>query len=631
MTTAKHELKTIKIDDVKSEHKIRVDFGDMKRLTESLRREGQLDLLSVYKDGEGYQVIDGHRRLKAASDLGWETVQCMVFPELKPAEAAHIAYTKNMERKNYNPIEEALHLKAMKEEYGFSCRQLQVKGYGTPARISQKMKLLDLPEKIQNKIAKGDLTPAHGKALLRLPTAKEQVNMAKQISDYGWNATKTKKEVSSYISKGKNQGTSEDEDTKPIPDGDVRGVHFKDSKNMDELPNDSVHLIPTSPPYFAGMEFEKGITWHEHWENVEAVMTECARVLVPGGVIAINVGDIRDHKGPEGTSDNAQIYSVAHRYQTFLRKHNVYMTDQIAWVKSNSPFSKDIKKTWNDKMAHTEYRIVENHDPVYIFRKKGEREAPSGEIVLKSRISKEEWKKYAQSVWHIDQCQKQEEHPAMFPDELPRRLIKMFSYEGDTVVDPFLGSGTTVKVARELNRDAYGYERDTRYKEIIMKKLGVVNTEQPETAKPEQAAPEIARPEQPASEIAESEQVATETAQLGQEAPETVQPEQKEPEADQPENELAEAEQYEKEQGEGNTADSKRETFKEYLERIMKTNVTQKTSATKATPSFFGRMGGKDFDDSVEEQGSKAKIRQITVGGAGNSETDDDESDAEDI
>jgi hypothetical protein len=77
-------------------------------------------------------------------------------------------------------------------------------------------------------------------------------------------------------------------------------------------------------------------------------------------------------------------------------------------------------------------------------------------------------------VWEITPVKNMEGHPAVFPDELPRRLIKMYSYEGDIVLDPFLGSGTTVKVARELNRDGIGYEKELQYKPVIMEKLGLI-------------------------------------------------------------------------------------------------------------------------------------------------------------
>ena len=90
---------------------------------------------------------------------------------------------------------------------------------------------------------------------------------------------------------------------------------------------------------------------------------------------------------------------------------------------------------------------------------------------------------YAPSVWKIDRVRKTDGHPTIFPDELVARLIKMYSYIGETVLDPFLGSGTTVKVARELGRDGVGYERDLRYKGTIMKRLGVMEKVKPETVR----------------------------------------------------------------------------------------------------------------------------------------------------
>jgi DNA modification methylase len=149
------------------------------------------------------------------------------------------------------------------------------------------------------------------------------------------------------------------------------------------------------------------------------------------------------------------------------------LSDIIVWVKSKNAHSMDISKAWSEKTPHTGYRIHINHDPVYIFRKKGERDVPSKEAELNSRIKKEEWNQWASGIWMIDRVWKQEGHPAIFPDELVSRLVRMFSYEGDTVLDPFLGSGTTVKVARDLNRHGIGYEREIQYKPVIMEKLGV--------------------------------------------------------------------------------------------------------------------------------------------------------------
>ena len=251
---------------------------------------------------------------------------------------------------------------------------------------------------------------------------------------------------------------------------------------MSELPDSSVHLVITSPPYFVGMEYEKGTSYAEHWENVKAVINESARVLIPGGIIALNVGDIQNFRGLHGKDKESQIQLVGHKYQGYLRRHQVYLSDVIIWVKRTQALSLDVTKAWSDKTQHTGYRILNSYEPVYIFRKAGDREVPSEEAVLNSRITKEEWNQWAPGIWKISTVRKNEGHPAIFPDELVNRLVRMFSYEGDTVLDPFLGSGTTIKVARELGREAIGYERELQYKPVIMQKLGLSDDAlQPET------------------------------------------------------------------------------------------------------------------------------------------------------
>lgn len=189
--------------------------------------------------------------------------------------------------------------------------------------------------------------------------------------------------------------------------------------------------------------------------------------------MALNVGNINNFKGRNGKNGFTQIQLMGHIYQSYLRKHQIFLTDLIIWKKSLN-WKKRPDVSFSAKTPHTSYRILENFEPVYIYRKKGEREVPREDVVLNSRLTKEQWVAWTPGVWDIDPVRHQEGHPAVYPDELPRRLIKVFSYQGDLVLDPWLGSGTTVKVARELNREAVGYEKESQYKAVIMKKLGVI-------------------------------------------------------------------------------------------------------------------------------------------------------------
>jgi ParB/RepB/Spo0J family partition protein len=473
------ETREIGLEQLEVKYHPRKDPGDLKSLQESIRQVGQQNPLMVYETDENrYTIIDGCRRYKAIKEFGWKSVTCLVKPNMTEAQAAHRSYVINTERNSLSHIEIAQHLRAMQDRFGYSLRDLETMGYGSPSLISQKIQLLELPADVQARIKKGELAMAHGKELLRLGTAKEQEKMAKRVVDHGWNAKRACTVIDKYLKKGKQPLL----ERVKIPVQEIPGVRFKDSKDMCEQPDRSVHFIVTSPNYYVGMEYEKGFSYAEHWEKTHAVMNECGRVLVPGGIMAINVGDIHNFKGAKGKNDFTQIELVGHRYQTMLRKHKTYLTDKIVWVKGTHAYGRDVSKAWSDKMLHTGYRIIINYDPVYIFRKKGDREVPSEEIALKSRITKEEWKQWASGVWLIDRVRKMEGHPSVFPDELVRRLICMFSYVGDTVLDPFLGSGTTVKVARELGRVGIGYERELQYKSVIMKKLGIpVDAEQPET------------------------------------------------------------------------------------------------------------------------------------------------------
>jgi len=458
----------------------RQDLGNLNSILESMRKDGQQVPINVNQavlDGTLY-VNDGMRRIEVLKMMGQEMILCMVHKGYSPEEAARQSFVINTERSELTPIEIALHLQKMNSQFGLSFRDLEIKGYGSAGQISKKIQLLNLPEEVQDKITKEHLTMAHGEALLKLETKKEMNNMAKRAIDHGWSAKTTEKAVRRYNQK-KNQPPVQ---KVSIPDQEIPGVYFKNSKDMSELGDKSVGLIFTSPPYFMGMEFEQGYNFDDHLDNIEAVMKESARVIVPGGIIAINLSEIYNFKGKKGDQKKAHIELMAHRYQQFLKKHGVDLESQIIWVKSIHAYSTDRSRAFSSKTNHTEYKVINEHEFILVFRKNGERKAPSEEAKLASALTKEEWSKYIPSVWQIPQVWKSEGHPTVFPDELARRIIKMYSFVGEIVLDPFLGSGTTVKVARELSREGIGYEREEKYKGTILAKLGHTEpTEKKET------------------------------------------------------------------------------------------------------------------------------------------------------
>jgi len=362
-------------------------------------------------------------------------------------------------------IEIARHLQKLKDTFNYSHRDLELKGFGSPASITNALKLLKLPVKIQDHIHEGKLTPAHCLPLLKLDEEEVQEAMAKRFIDHDLSASKAKGRVSNYLKKGE---TKQSKEGVEIPAAETPNVYFKDARDMSELPDESIHLVLTSPPYGIGMEYEKELTLKDIVTANCSVLEESCRVLVPGGVMAINVADLNNHKNEKGIREYILVGSG---YQQVLRQHGVYLSDIIIWHKQKAWSKRN--QLYNENTKHTSYRTMDNFEPVYVFRKEGDRQEPEADIAERSYLTKDQWKECVDGVWRINALNKQDGHPNQWPEELPTRLIQMFSFVGETVLDPFLGSGTTLKVAKDLNRNAVGYEIAEKYKQVIMKKLGI--------------------------------------------------------------------------------------------------------------------------------------------------------------
>ena len=166
------ELKLINIDSITiPNHHPRSDFGNLETLQGSIKRDGLQEPLLVYEIEAGkFGIIDGVRRLKAIQEMGMKQISCLINKGISEADAAHLSYVKNVERKTLSAIEIARHIKSMRDDFGYTLNELELKGYGSPATISNKLKLLDLPETVQRQIQDGTLTAGHGLALAKLPT-----------------------------------------------------------------------------------------------------------------------------------------------------------------------------------------------------------------------------------------------------------------------------------------------------------------------------------------------------------------------------------------------------------------------------------------------------------------------------
>jgi len=248
-----------------------------------------------------------------------------------------------------------------------------------------------------------------------------------------------------------------------------------DSRELIEIENESIELIITSPPYWHIKDYGVpgqigyGQTLHEYPKDLYRVWEECFRVLKPGRRLCINIGDQFARSVIYGKYKVIPLHA-----EIILQCEKIgfdYM-GAIIWQKKTSMNTTGGANVMGSYPYPPNGMIEIDYEFVLIFKKPGRGENISHQIKEISKLTKEEWKEYFSGHWKFG-GERQINHEAMFPEELPRRLIKMYSFVGETVLDPFLGSGTTVKVALELKRNAIGYEINENFLEIIKKKIGL--------------------------------------------------------------------------------------------------------------------------------------------------------------
>lgn len=252
-------------------------------------------------------------------------------------------------------------------------------------------------------------------------------------------------------------------------------VIFGDSRKMVEIENASVHLIVTSPPYWSIKDYgdpnQIGFaqTYDEYLADLRRVLSECYRVLLPGCRAAINIGDqyLRavQHERYRVQPIPADIIAIG-------RDMGFDFMGNIIWQKISTTKTTGGGQWMGSVYYPRDGQITYEHEYIILFRKKGKWPQPTVEQKRKSRLSKEQRSEWFRGIWKIPP-EKQEEHVAVFPVEVPQRLIKMYSFYGETVLDPFLGSGTTCLAAELEGRHSIGYEINPAFEETIRVKLGL--------------------------------------------------------------------------------------------------------------------------------------------------------------
>ena len=244
---------------------------------------------------------------------------------------------------------------------------------------------------------------------------------------------------------------------------------------MDEVLDDSIQLIVTSPPYGKikdyGNKNQIGFsgTFDEYFKRLKQVWAECYRVLEPQCRMVINIGDQYLRTSEFG---RYRVLSIASNIITDCLNLGFDFLGDIIWQKISTTNTTGGCTLMGSIYYPRNGLLTYDYEHILIFKKYQGKNKRKVDPIIKemSKIPLSEWKKWYTGHWKFPGVV-QKEHIAMFPEELPYRIIRMFSYIGDTVLDPFLGSGTTLKVAKSLFRNGIGYELNKDYKKIVDTKV----------------------------------------------------------------------------------------------------------------------------------------------------------------
>lgn len=269
---------------------------------------------------------------------------------------------------------------------------------------------------------------------------------------------------------------------------DIKIYNKSSINNMEDIKTNSIDLILTSPPYWDIKNYNNeqqlglGLTYRCYIENLKKNMFECMRVLKEDGFCVFNVADIRKNVG-DSKECRPKMYPIHSDIIQYFIGMDFDLYAHTIWKKES------VKKGKKGKIIHG--AVVGDYiyppyvyndlsiEHILVFRKPGKKRKM---IPIKERVDKflkEETKEWLSPVWYINPSPYKKEHPATFPTELVSRIINLYSIKGDTILDPFCGTGTTLKVANELERNSIGYDINIDFIQPLiesfnMKKDGLV-------------------------------------------------------------------------------------------------------------------------------------------------------------
>jgi DNA modification methylase len=235
-------------------------------------------------------------------------------------------------------------------------------------------------------------------------------------------------------------------------------VHNKDSKNIDFIPDDSIHLIITSPPYNNSKEYDEDLSLEEYLKLITDVMVEAHRILIRGGRICINIANIgRKPYIPLSTYIDQIMIKIG-----FLPR------GQIIWDKSASAGP---STAWGSWQSASNPILRDIHEYILVYSK-GEFGRKNSRSNKDDSISKDAFLENTKSIWKFPTASARKVgHPAPFPIELPKRLIELYSFENDIILDPFAGSGTTAIAAKTTNRNFIMIDINSDYCKLAKERI----------------------------------------------------------------------------------------------------------------------------------------------------------------
>ena len=250
----------------------------------------------------------------------------------------------------------------------------------------------------------------------------------------------------------------------PIESSSLNHIFCKSSEEMDDLPDNCIHLMVTSPPYNVGKQYDQDLSLDDYRGLLTRVLSEVKRVLVPGGRVCVNVANL-----------GRKPYIPLHRYiiEDAL-KLGFLMRGELIWnkAKSASPST-----AWGTYLSAANPVLRDIHEYILVFSKDTfTRKRPRER---RSTITKEEFLEFTKSVWTFNaESARRVNHPAPFPIELPYRLIQLYTFEGEVVLDPFVGSGATCLAALQSKRHYVAYDISQEYVDLAERRIRDFETKQ---------------------------------------------------------------------------------------------------------------------------------------------------------